>query len=194
MLRFVCTQQPILGGEIQNLGTFPPRIGGARGQVQCLCFLSEQYWTAIDPESNVETLLFNPRVQGTVGSNNLLGTQNNDILVGIGINQLNPGSGEIDLLMGQGGSDTFVLGSKTSPFYVGGGVKDYALIQDFNQSEGDIIQLKGRTDEYVLGAISTNPATGTGIFLAADPSELVGAIAGLQPRTLTLSSPAFQYV
>jgi VCBS repeat-containing protein len=133
-------------------------------------------------------------VQGTVGSDRITGTQNNDIFVGIGMNQLNSGAGEIDLLIGQGGADTFVLGSKTSPFYVGGGDKDYALIQDFNQSEGDIIQLNGRADEYVLGAISTNPATGTGIFLAADPNELVGAIAKLQPQTLTLSSPVFQYV
>jgi hypothetical protein len=38
MLRFVCTQQPILGGEIQNLGTFPPRIGGLGGK--CNVFAS----------------------------------------------------------------------------------------------------------------------------------------------------------
>ena len=35
---------PILGGESQKLGSFPPRIGGLGGQVQCLCLLSEQYW------------------------------------------------------------------------------------------------------------------------------------------------------
>jgi uncharacterized protein (TIGR00303 family) len=34
---------PILGGEIQNFGLFPPRIGGLGGRVQGLNILSEQY-------------------------------------------------------------------------------------------------------------------------------------------------------
>jgi hypothetical protein len=77
---------------------------------------------------------------------------------------------------------------------VGAGSQDYALIQDFSLQERDIIQLKGNASEYILGSISTDPTTGTGIFLASDPSELVGAIAGLQLQTLTLSSTIFQYV
>jgi RHS repeat-associated protein len=133
-------------------------------------------------------------LMGTAGSDNLIGGLGNDILVGIIPSQRNSGTGEIDLLTGSQGSDTFVLGDKNSAFYLGSGSQDYALIQDFSLQEGDIIQLKGNASEYILGSISTDPAAGTGIFLASEPNELVGAIAGLQPQTLTLSSPAFQYV
>jgi Ca2+-binding RTX toxin-like protein len=133
-------------------------------------------------------------VQGTAGSDRLTGSPGNDILVGIIPSQRNPGTGEIDLLTGSQGADTFVLGDKNSAFYVGAGGQDYALIQDFSPQEGDIIQLKGSASEYVLGSVSTDPTTGTGIFLASDPNELVGAIAGIQPQTLTLSLPIFQYV
>jgi uncharacterized repeat protein (TIGR01451 family) len=133
-------------------------------------------------------------LMGTTGSDNLTGSLGNDIPVGIIPSQRNPGTGELDLLTGSQGSDTFVLGDKNSAFYLASGGQDYALIQDFSLQEGDIIQLKGSASEYILGSVSTNPAAGTGIFLASEPNELVGIIAGLQPQTLTLTSPVFQFV
>jgi hypothetical protein len=152
----------------------------------------------VTPESslfrNQPLPLHSQLLTGTAYSDNLMGSLGNDILVGIIPSQHNPGTGELDLLTGFQGSDTFVLGDKNSAFYLGAGAQDYALIQDFSPQEGDIIQLKGNASEYILGSISTDPAAGTGIFLASEPNELVGAIAGLQPPTLTLSSPIFQYV
>jgi hypothetical protein len=97
-------------------------------------------------------------------------------------------------LTGKGGSDTFVLGRETTPFYVGGGDQDYALIKNFNQNQGDIIQLTGNANDYFLGSASAGQTTGTGVFLASDPSELIGIIEGIQPKTLSLSQPVFQYV
>jgi uncharacterized repeat protein (TIGR01451 family) len=133
-------------------------------------------------------------LMGTAGSNNLIGGLGNDILVGIIPSQHNPGTGEIDLLTGSQGSDTFVLGDKNSTFYGGAGAKDYALIQDLNSPEGDSIQLKGSSNDYVLGSASAGQATGTGIFLASDSTELVGIIQGVYPQGLSLSQPIFQYV
>ena len=101
---------------------------------------------------------------------------------------------EIDRLTGGQGADTFVLGNKASYFYVGSGDNDYALIQDFNGHEGDIIQLKWNSADYVLGSISKGQITGTGIFLSSDSNELVGIIEGIQPQAISLSQSAFQYV
>ena len=154
-------------------------------------------WQVTPEESlfrNQSLPLHSQFLMGTAGSDNLMGSLGNDILVGIIPSQHNSGTGKIDQLTGSQGSDTFVLGDKNSAFYVGAGVQDYALIQDFSIKEGDIIQLKGNASEYILGSVSTDPTTSTGIFLASDPNELVGAIARIQPQTLTLSSPVFQYV
>jgi RHS repeat-associated protein len=133
-------------------------------------------------------------VTESAANDNLTGIENNDIYIDVIANQFNPDTVETDQFNDNPGADIFVLGDSQSIFSAGSKVKDYALIQDFNPSEGDIIQIKGSTDEYILGSISTTPPTGTGVFLASDPNEPVGVIAGLLPETLTLSSPTFQYV
>jgi G8 domain/PKD domain/RTX calcium-binding nonapeptide repeat (4 copies) len=133
-------------------------------------------------------------VRGTTGNDVLTGGAGNDVLLGTTVDSLNAGTGEIDLLTGYRGTDTFVLGNKNSSFYAEGEANDYALIQDFNRFEGDRIQLKGSSNDYILGIASTDRATGTGIFLASEPHELIGMIGGVQPQSLSLSQPMFQYV
>jgi pimeloyl-ACP methyl ester carboxylesterase len=133
-------------------------------------------------------------VTGSAANDTLTGTENNDILFGTVTTQLNPGTGEIDKLTGNQGADTFVLGSTQSTFYTGSGINDYALIQDFNPQDGDIIQLKGDVNDYVLGSASTQQGSGTGIFLASDPTELIGIVKGIEPQDLLLTQKSFQYI
>jgi hypothetical protein len=130
---------------------------------------------------------------GTAESDSLFGTESNDILVGSTTSQSNP-FGEIDLFTGYQGADTFVLGNTESNFYTGTGVNDYALIQDFNAQQGDIIQLKGSSDDYLLNDISNGKVTGIGIFLASNSTELIGIINGGETQDLLLSQSSFQYV
>jgi G8 domain/PKD domain len=133
-------------------------------------------------------------VKGTSGNDLLTGGMSSDILIGFAAHPLKAGREEIDLLTGYGGSDTFVLGTKNSISYADGGARDYASIQDFNRQEGDTIQLKGSSKDYVLGIASTDRSTGTGIFLSSQPSELIGIIGGIQPQELSPSQPSFHYV
>jgi YHYH protein/von Willebrand factor type D domain len=130
---------------------------------------------------------------GTVESDSLFGGESNDILVGSTTSQSNL-FGEIDLFTGYQGADTFVLGNTKSIFYAGAGVNDYAVIQDFSSQQGDIIQLKGSSSDYVLNGISNQYATGTGIFLASNSTELVGIVNGIEPQDLLLSQSSFQYI
>ncbi len=123
-------------------------------------------------------------VTGTADIDQLAGNESNDILVGTLISQPNPGSGEIDQLTGYQGADTFVLGDTNSAFYNVAGVNDSAVIQDFNIQDGDIIQLQGNPNNYVLGSSTTDQAAGTGIFLSSDPTELIGIIKDIKPEEL----------
>jgi uncharacterized repeat protein (TIGR01451 family) len=133
-------------------------------------------------------------VTGTAGNDTLTGSESNDILFRTLTSQPNPGLGEIDQLTGYQGADTFVLGNTNSTFYNGTGMNDYALIQDFNIQDGDIIQLKGDVNDYVLGSASTQQGSGTGIFLASDPTELIGIVKGIEPQDLLLTQKSFQYI
>jgi RHS repeat-associated protein len=122
----------------------------------------------------------------------VFGGDGNDTLIGVQNRLVNPGNGEVDLLMGNKGADTFVLGDKDNLFYVGLGQQDYALITDLWAE--DTIQLHGNANDYVLGAAPVNLTKGTGIFLASDPNELIGIIQGLEPQELSLSQSSFQYI
>jgi endoglucanase len=98
-----------------------------------------------------------------------------DILVGVGGR---------DVLVGEEGSDRFLLGKTDSvqdsvdfgledgAFYSEAGDDDYAVIRKFN-SDQDIIELVGEKSEYTLGATSGDLPEGTGIFRG---DELLGII------------------
>jgi VCBS repeat-containing protein len=123
----------------------------------------------------------------------VLGGNGNDTLIGVQNPLVNPGNGEVDLLMGNKGADTFVLGDKNNPYYVGLGQQDYALIADFWVE--DSIQLHGSAGDYVLGTAPVNAAKGTGIFLASDLNELIGIIQGDAISNLSLSNASmFHFV
>jgi Bacterial Ig domain/von Willebrand factor type D domain/RTX calcium-binding nonapeptide repeat (4 copies) len=121
------------------------------------------------------------------------GGNGDDILVGAAITPENLGTGAVDILMGNKGADTFVLGDKDRKYYLGLEQKDYALITDF--WTGDSIQLQGSASDYVLGSAPTDLASGTGIFLANNTKELIGIIQGMPIESINLSNPTiFRFV
>jgi Ca2+-binding RTX toxin-like protein len=129
----------------------------------------------------------------TLAKRFIFGGNGDDILIGVDSILTHPGKGEVDLFMGNKGTDTFVLGDRNSQYYVGTGLQDYALITDL--WEEDTIQLHGSASDYVLGSSPVGLANGTGIFLAQDPNELIGIIQGNAIANLDLSNPSiFRYV
>lgn len=129
-------------------------------------------------------------LNGTTGNDMLFGKGGSDILLGT----TGSGLGEIDILMGGAGSDTFILGTVTSVLYVDAksmnpGLSDYALILDFNPKE-DNIQLKGSAADYNLFAVN---AWGVGIFNTkfGGAAELIGVLYGSDVANFDLG---FQFV
>ena len=117
--------------------------------------------------------------------------------MGVSVNVPGDGKDDIDILTGNRGKDTFVLGSVlldgTQVFlYNDGdvstvGENDYALIADFENK--DIIQLVGEANNYSLGASPEGLQSGTGIFFndGATP-ELIGIVADISVDDLSLDN------
>jgi hypothetical protein len=144
-----------------------------------------------DPEDNI--------LEGTTENDTILGLAGNDILNGSEGNDILQGSssttaGEIDILTGGTGSDTFVLGTPAKVFYDDGdeatdGTGDYALITDFNPNV-DVIQLGWSKDNYILGAVPEGLPDGTAIFLdkpGDEPDELIAIVQGVTELDLNQS-------
>jgi Ca2+-binding EF-hand superfamily protein len=142
---------------------------------------------------NVNSSVENLTNSGNEGQSGITTQTNNDILIGVQNPLVNPSSGEVDLLTGSAGADTFVLGNKDNLYYVDLGQQDYALITNLRLE--DSIQLHGNAGDYVLGAAPIGVAKGTGIFLASDPNELIGIIQGDFLSHLSLSNTSiFHFV
>ncbi|MBE9107894.1 hypothetical protein IQ273_00445 [Nodosilinea sp. LEGE 07298] len=106
---------------------------------------------------------------GGSGSDTLIGGLGNDLLSGYGFT-----SDEVDILVGGEGSDLFVLGDALGSYYLESG---YAIIDDFNPFEGDLIQVFGSASNYSL---SFQPFTSTNTLdtLIFAGSDLIGVVAG----------------
>ncbi|RZM76575.1 S8 family serine peptidase [Leptolyngbya iicbica] len=85
---------------------------------------------------------------GGAGNDSLNGGAGNDVLNGTDPTVWNAGSGQYDVLTGGTGADTFVLGDQFEAFYSGLG---YALITDFDWTEGDRFRVHGSLADYSLG-------------------------------------------
>ncbi|MBD2676716.1 MULTISPECIES: calcium-binding protein [Nostoc] len=152
----------------------------------------------------------NDTLSGGSGNDSLFGDQGNDFLAGgfgddtlTGATRSNLGRGEVDVLIGGGGRDTFVLDN----FYDDGnlvtdgdlrnlgdgidGTGDFARIIGFSD---DLIRLSGPRSNYELKTISNSLAQGSstpdvGIFKKTgflQPLELI-AIVQDAPGTLNLN-------
>lgn len=162
-------------------------------------------------------------LRGGNGSETLYGEDGNDYLFGFfGNDTLNGGAGndrlegsfissglnEIDRLTGGTGTDTFVLagsgGAARSSSYIRGGNTNYALITDFNKSEDKIELATEEGDnrqaveiKYSLGAAPSGLPGGTGIYvdnLGLGAPDLIAILQGVEPSSVSLSQPYFQFV
>jgi len=132
----------------------------------------------------------NDNLIGLAGNDSLKGNDGNDILQGT-----NGGFGEKDILEGGAGSDKFILGDFNWIGYDDGlsnsaGTNDYAQITDFNTSEGDIIQLKGVSTDYLLAVSGAD----TQILInkpGTEPDELIGIIKNQTGLSLTANYFAY---
>lgn len=124
------------------------------------------------------------------GNDRLLGGDGVDTLMGANPDDLDPGSGEIDILYGGLAPDTFVLGEAGKVYYTGNRLEDYALITDFGTE--DTLQLQGFAAQYDLREnYQLGGKSGTGIFIA-HTSELIGFVEGV--KDLNLGSNDFSFV
>ncbi|MFW6357783.1 MAG: SBBP repeat-containing protein [Chroococcales cyanobacterium] len=116
-----------------------------------------------------------------------------DVVIGVDPNTSLAGLGEIDQLQGGGGADLFVLGDENGAYYDDGdpatlGWNDYALIEDFQSSQSDQIQLYGSANDYSLGTNIPTLAQGTAIFFGENYDELIGVVKDVTGLTLDDSS------
>ncbi|MEP0913303.1 DUF4347 domain-containing protein [Leptolyngbya sp. GB1-A1] len=97
-------------------------------------------------------------IYGDEGNDVLIGQNREDLLIGVNPNNGRAGSKEIDSLLGGLGHDTFVLGDKDKPYYIGleDGDLDYAVINDFDPALGDVIQLHGMEGDYELDDVPSD--------------------------------------
>lgn len=112
----------------------------------------------------------NDILRGQQGSDYLNGGSGNDVLDGFWYNK--GGNGEKDTLRGGEGSDTFIIGDWYGKGYEG--TRDWAVIEDFSQSEGDKIKVQGSLSQYQLrsGDRYGYSSNDTAIVLSSNPSEV----------------------
>ncbi len=142
-------------------------------------------------------LSFNPNPDG---ADRLVGGGGNDFLDGgIGSDYLDgsdatlKGAGELDILTGGEGADTFVLGSRAAAYYTQGGAsQDFGVMVGFEQAS-DKVLLHGNASQYVLAYDSAANSTALG-YLGSGSFELVGVFSDQDLSAISLTSATFQYV
>ncbi|MGF1938374.1 MAG: SdiA-regulated domain-containing protein [Nostoc sp. ChiQUE02] len=140
----------------------------------------------LDGKGSADVLLGgdgNDTILGGLGSDALSGGNGNDRLIGWG-----GGTKEIDLLNGEQGADTYVLGDASSVFYTKSGNSDYADVINFQAN--DQIQLKGVANNYSLGSVRS----AVGIF-TNNGTELIAVVEnGLNRNTNLATDTRFVFV
>jgi hypothetical protein len=128
-------------------------------------------------------------LQGTQNNDKLVGRNGNDTLIGF---DASAGVVEADKLISGKGADLFVLGDANQAYYATEGSDDYAIINDFQLNQQDVIQLHGTAEDYAIGS-SPFALEGVGIYLNdAGQNELIGLVNGV--TNLDLNSNAFEFV
>jgi uncharacterized protein len=146
----------------------------------------------IDSKGGIDILLGgdgNDTIFGGLGSDIISGGNGSDRLTGWG-----GGTNEIDLLNGDQGANTYVLGDATSVFYANSGKSDYANIVNFQAS--DRIQIKGVANNYSLGSASavSLDKSAVGIF-TNNGTELIAVVEnGLNRNTNLATDARFVFV
>ena len=120
--------------------------------------------------------------------------------MGVDADALLAGAGERDVLSGDRGKDTYVLGDADGAFYDDGnaatlGEHDLAIIRGFTHRQ-DTIELHGKVGDYRLGASFTGGVKGLGIFLTSSgEDELIAVLQNRQSKNYRLTdSTIFKFV
>ncbi|WP_445635792.1 Dystroglycan-type cadherin-like domain-containing protein [Nostoc sp. DSM 114161] len=131
----------------------------------------------------------NDTILGGLGKDIVSGGDGNDRLIGWG-----GGTNEIDILNGDQGADTYVLGDKTSVFYASSGKSDYADI--LNLQTSDRIQLKGTANNYSLGSASAVSIIKSAVSIfTSNGTELIAVVeTGLNQNTNLATDTRFVFV
>ncbi|MFN6564477.1 MAG: putative Ig domain-containing protein [Nostoc sp. ChiSLP01] len=131
----------------------------------------------------------NDTILGGLGKDIVSGGDGNDRLIGWG-----GGTNEIDLLNGDQGADTYVLGDGTSVFYASSGKSDYADI--LNLQTSDRIQLKGVANNYSLGSASAVSIVKSAVSIfTSNGTELIAVVeSGLNRNTNLAADTRFVFV
>jgi predicted extracellular nuclease len=146
----------------------------------------------LDGKGGIDILLGgdgNDTILGGLGSDVVSGGNGSDRLTGWG-----GGINEIDLLNGDQGADTYVLGDATSVFYANSQNRDYADIVNFQAN--DQIQIKGVASNYSLGSVSkvSLNKSAVGIF-TSNGAELIAVVEnGLNQNTNLATDTRFVFV
>jgi Ca2+-binding RTX toxin-like protein len=139
----------------------------------------------------------------TDGRDQITGSAADELISGVPTGSILNGRGSYDTLTGNGGNDTFILGTATSVYYSDGkanttGAADLAAITDFNT--GDRIQLKGSPADYRLSSAVLSGKSGTFLHWlasagAGSADESIAFVQGMTPSTLSLpNSNQFIYL
>jgi Ca2+-binding RTX toxin-like protein len=163
--------------------------------------------TGSSTETSIENFIgtkFDDKISGNILSNKIDAGAGDDLITGVNPNNINPGKGEIDILTGSTGKDTFVLGDSNKLYYYDDGdattpgIADYALITDFNSTEGDIVKLSGSISQYSLDNSPIAGINGQALFLdkpTGEPRELIAIFqnsTGLTIDTILNGFPKIQ--
>lgn len=137
-----------------------------------------------------------------LGNDIVDGVSGRNTLIGVDPNALNPGSNEIDTLIGadQGISQNkFVLGQSDQAFYVGNGSQDKAIIQNLDINQGDKIMLSGNSSQYeIQRIIENNQVVGSSISLKDsvnpnNPSDLIAEVQGVDLTSSILQNQVLDF-
>ena len=121
------------------------------------------------------------------GSDIIAARDTGDVINAATVAQAVPGQGEVDVLQGGAGADTFVLGDANGAYYDDGvagttGQYDFAMIWDF-ETGVDRIQLHGDASMYTFAAAPAAVFAGDAIYLndAQGNDELIAVFNGSAP-------------
>ena len=135
-------------------------------------FLFTSFATPSENDALSDTII------GGAGNDTIFAGGGDDLLVGA--SATGTSTGEIDLLSGGSGGDTFVLGTAEQVFYLSDdntdsiGINDRAIIQSFNPNE-DVIELNGSVEDYSL----VEALGSTFIFNEIGNGDIIGQVEGV---------------
>ncbi|MFB8790443.1 MAG: DUF4347 domain-containing protein [Potamolinea sp.] len=201
-----------LGANLENLTLIGSAIQGAGNILDNIIYGNAQNngLSGQAGNDNIYGGAGNDKINGNAGDDSLYGEDGNDFLTGeLGNDLLSGGSGddilvgyggaigEIDILLGGLGADTFGVGVNFARYggsgglvgYTGDGYDGYAFIEDWDST--DTIELKGDLSQYTIlqedWALGTATLETSIYYNGTDGFDLIGIVQDTGDASLNLS-------